>query len=291
MPVLSYLHRRTTLVRLVAVVALGAGLLSVGGPAPTAAASTVSPSVLAVGETLMPGEFLLTPDGRYRLDMQPDGNLVLDNTSCVPGQSTCALWSLGTYGQPGNRLTLQTDGNLVLYSQTGRAVWATMTNGTGSANVFRLQNDTNMVVYSGTRPVWYSGTIWNYAHVAGRPVGDLRSLTSRYVFATPGNGMAIWDNVTTDASRRILWSMSCLNDSRVICEIDRGGQLVLQTDGNLVWYMPGRNGGMVAVWNTNTSGAGPTANLIMQDDGNLVLYDLWHRPLWNSKGYPVVRLG
>ena len=75
----------------------------------------------------MPGQSLLSPHGSYRLDMQTDGNLVLGNPNCMPGSPECpsALWALGTWGQPGNYLVMQSDGNLVLYSRTGRAVWAT----------------------------------------------------------------------------------------------------------------------------------------------------------------------
>jgi hypothetical protein len=260
---------------LLAVLALGVGLVGITS-APEARAS--SASSLAAGATLQPGESLTSPSGTYRLSMQPDGNLVLSNVSCVPGSPNCpyALWALGTSGQPGNRLTMQRDGNLVVYSATGRAVWATRTNGTGSANVLKVQDDTNLVVYSGGRAVWNSGKFGTYAHVAGRVVGDLKSPNGRYAFGTPGNAMHVWDG------GRPIWGVNCLNDPRVNCS-SLNGQLVLQTDGNLVWYHPGRNGGRVAVWSSRTQGTGPTTNLHMQNDGNLVLYDLWHRPLWSSR--------
>lgn len=47
--------------------------------------------------------------------------------------------------------------------------------------------------------------------------------------------------------------------------------LVMQDDGNLVVYDGGRTGGK-PTWASNTKGSGAT-QLIMQDDGNLVLYD------------------
>jgi hypothetical protein len=259
------------------VAALGVALLSITSPAATARAGSAPASSLAAGATLRPGEFLTSFSG-LRLTMQADGNLVLTNPNCTPGEQNCpyVLWNLGTAGQPGNHLTMQRDGNLVLYSKTGRVVWATMTRGTGNANVFRVQDDTNLVVYSGGRPVWASGTVYTDVHVTGREVGDLRSQNRRYSFGTPGNGMHVWDGGTP------IWGVNCPPDPRVNCS-SLDGRLVLQSDGNLVWYQPAKNGGRVAVWSSGTQGAGPTTNLRMQNDGNLVLYDLWHRPLWSSK--------
>jgi hypothetical protein len=260
---------------MLAVLASAAGVLSIASPAPEARAAA-SGSSLAAGETLHPGEFLASaPFGNHRLKMQADGNLVL-YVCDMPGSDDCtyAHWSLGTFGQPGNYLTMQYDGNLVMYSRTGRPVWATRTTGVG--NVFRVQDDSNLVIYNGGRAVWATGTVHTYAHVAGRRVPDLRSPNGRYRFSTPGNGMTVLDVI----NRSDLWSINCLDDPRVNCSVQ--GKLVLQTDGNLVWYQPGRNGGWVAEWNSGTAGYGPTTYLVMQNDGNAVLYDLWHRPLWSS---------
>jgi hypothetical protein len=266
---------RIRVLTILTVLAVGLGLLSVTVPASEARAAAFV-SRLAAGATLRPGESLTSPSGTWRLTMRPDGNLVL--YSCGTGATNCTypLWNLGTGGQPGNRLTMQSDGNLVLYSPTGRAVWATMTNGTGSATVFQVQDDSNLVVYSGGRAVWSSGSYVTYAHVAGRLVPDLRSQNGRYSFGVPGNSMHVWDRSVPT------WGVNCLNDPRVNCS-SIAGRLYLQTDGNLVWYQPGKNGGQVPVWNSGTQGTGPTTNLVMQNDGNLVLYDLWHRMLWSSK--------
>ena len=276
--------RPALLVRLLLAVVLGAGVV---GAAPATASAATPPgydvvgSQLSAGQSLVPGTELLSPLGRYRLRMQWDGNLVM-----YSADGLTAFWGLGTYGQPGNHLVMQTDGNLVLYSTAARAVWSTRSWGSGSSNVFRLQDDTNMVVYNGTRAVWWSGTWQNYAHVAGHQVTDLTSLNGRYRFGVPGNSMHTWDFAPP---LHVLWGVDCLTDPRVDHE-SGAGQLVLQTDGNLVWYQPGITGGMVAEWNSGTWGTGPSNYLVMQDDGNAVLYDLAGRPLWNSMGFPVVRV-
>jgi lysophospholipase L1-like esterase len=53
--------------------------------------------------------------------------------------------------------------------------------------------------------------------------------------------------------------------------------LILQPDGNLVLYGPQRK----ALWATDTQGQ-PTAEAMMQPDGNLVLYGPEKRQLWSS---------
>lgn len=51
--------------------------------------------------------------------------------------------------------------------------------------------------------------------------------------------------------------------------------LVLQDDGNLVMYNPPFNPGKRSnpIWSTQTNGKCHNPRLIMQDDGNLVLYN------------------
>jgi hypothetical protein len=54
-------------------------------------------------------------------------------------------------------------------------------------------------------------------------------------------------------------------------------KLILQDDGNLVLY---RNDNGQPLWSTNTPGK-PVSKAIMQADGNFVLYNS-HEPLWAS---------
>ena len=56
------------------------------------------------------------------LSMQTDGNLVIYDTS-----RTRAVWSTSTTGNPGACLSVQEDGNVVIYSSSGMPVWATDT--------------------------------------------------------------------------------------------------------------------------------------------------------------------
>lgn len=109
-------------------------------------------SQLSSGHTLYRGDYLRSPDGRYKLHLQAsDGNLVLYNAANAP------IWRTGRLG--GARLVMQGDSNLVVYDAASRPLWASNTVGRG-ANRFVVQSDGNMVIYTaGGNPVWASNTV------------------------------------------------------------------------------------------------------------------------------------
>lgn len=93
-------------------------------------------------------ERILSPDGRYQLVLQKDGNLVLYGLKGrVLGGAT---WATDTNGQGGKLAVLQSDGNFVLYGPRGRvlggALWSSRTNGQDVVSL-NLQNDGNLVLY------------------------------------------------------------------------------------------------------------------------------------------------
>lgn len=126
-----------SLLRLLAVLALTLGFVAVD--VPTAAAEVHSQL------ELRPGQTVSSPDGRYRLAHQRDGNVVLYD------QANKALWHTHTYGKATDRLIFQHDGNLVLYG-AGKAIWHTATHGKGET--LAIQNDANLVIYSPDKAVW-----------------------------------------------------------------------------------------------------------------------------------------
>lgn len=117
--------------------------------------STASDS-LSPGQTLSGGQYLLSPNGRYELIMQGDGNLVLYSP-------TTYLWATWTQNHPGDYLLMQGDGNLVIYRQGGSpADWSSRTAGNPGAYLL-VQNDGNVVMYhqGGINPVWSTNTCCN----------------------------------------------------------------------------------------------------------------------------------
>lgn len=93
---------------------------------------------------LLPGDRAVSPDNRYHLVHQNDGNAVLYGPNG-------AVWNTKTTGRSTSHLVMQSDGNFVLYGE-GRALWHSSTNGNG--NVLAVQNDGNLVVYNASKAVW-----------------------------------------------------------------------------------------------------------------------------------------
>jgi hypothetical protein len=123
----------------------------------SSAGTKVARNDLLTGQRLSPGQMLVSPNGRYRLVMQTDGNLVVygpagpnwasgkavansslvnvpdGNVVVAPHPHARAIWQTATgfpFGGAEGRLVIQDDGNLVFYRNSGHAVWASLNPGT-----------------------------------------------------------------------------------------------------------------------------------------------------------------
>lgn len=111
-------------------------------------------SDLVPGDRMLPGQAIASPDGRFRLLYQADGNLVLyreERGRSVP------LWATGTDGRPLGVVVMQRDGNLVMYTEDVVPLWASATHGQTDARL-RVQNDGNVVIHLGERTIWETRT-------------------------------------------------------------------------------------------------------------------------------------
>jgi|GEM_PF-2324386 len=99
------------------------------------------------------GSFLQSGDGRFKMVVQGDGNLVIY-------QSNQPIWASNTggIGTPGFKLAVQSDGNIVMYGKNA-PIWASNTNGVGIGSyTLVMQNDGNLVLYDQNSSIWASGT-------------------------------------------------------------------------------------------------------------------------------------
>ena len=185
-------------------------------------------------------QILVSPNQQFQLAMQADGNLVMYNNY---GR---ALWASNTAGNPGAYLVNQSsDGNLVIYAADGHVVWDAGTQG-NPGDALQLQDDGNLVMYS-------------------------------------SSGQAIW--ATYGLQSALLGGEALVGAwSQYLTSPNRAYQFVMQADGNLVLY----NVSSQPIWASNTTG-NPGAYLVNQaSDGNLVVYSASGQALWNSGtgGYP-----
>lgn len=178
------------------------------------------------------GAGVTSADGAHVLRMQGDGNLVLYT------RAGAAVWSSRTH-LPGGRMVVQSDGNVVILDSAGRPRWHSDTPGRPGARLM-LQGDGNLVLYSGDTALW--------DRMRRSPGREVR-LESQFSVLTAGQSLS-----TLSGTHRV----------------------ATQGDGNLVVYTSGNR----PVWNTQTRG--PGARLRMQGDGNLVLTTGANQVLWHS---------
>jgi len=209
---------------------------------PPRPAAPTRPEQLLLNQGLVVGQSITSADGRFRLILQADGNLVLY------AHSRQALWASNTAGHPDVwDVAMQGDGNLVIYNVHGHALWASNTAGHAGAWLI-AQNDGNLVIYDpANHPLWASNTV-----VPPEPA----------VPAQPD---------------RLLPNQGLL-PGQSIASADGRFHLVLQWDGNLVLYAPGN----VPLWASNTADHSDVWDVVMQGDGNLVIYNVHGHALWAS---------
>jgi hypothetical protein len=119
-------------------------------------------NTLTAGQLLKAGERLESPNGRFVLLLQEDGNLVLYSN---PIAASSAYWSSDTWWLPPDQrpasVEMQTDAHLVLYDPNRVPRWASGTWGPAFIDPHVvLQDDGNLVIYhDGSRAVWASGGV------------------------------------------------------------------------------------------------------------------------------------
>jgi hypothetical protein len=282
------------------------------GAQPNAAAVR---STLQPGDTLTAGQQLTSANGRFRVIIQADGNVVeLDAANKV-------IWSTQTGSNDGAKLIFQLDGNLVVHSANGTtALWASGTAASRAAAKLLLQDDGNMVLYAASGKALWGSMQDNTILFTGQVLRAGQSRTSvdkRYTVHQQGDGNLV---VLRNATRTVLWSSqtgahpgayTVLAGSLVT--FDRNGKqlfatgptsfdnntVIMQNDGNLVIVRPDNS----PIWGSNSHGVslvvpGQTLTagqwristngryrLDMQFDGNLVLYDEQqnHKPVFESR--------
>lgn len=115
---------------------------------------------LSANQNLTLGQRLDSANGSYRFVFQTDGNLVVRRVS-----DSAALWASNTNGKGGTRLTMQSDGNLVLYTSANAAVWSSQSAGSGGTRA-TIENSGNFAVFNAS-----GGRVWSTNTGSGTETG------------------------------------------------------------------------------------------------------------------------
>lgn len=162
----------------------------------------------------------------------------------------------------GIALVFNSNGN-VEFVKNGYTVWDTISKGTR----FILKGDNNLVLLNGNEIAWESGT-------SGTGTLDLR--TSLKYNDTTGN-FAVVDSLgkiifTPDTTFYPVWSLDIGNAK----DYSNGNVLSFEPNGNLILFKNRHT-----LWSSNTGGKGGV-RLSLQNDNNLVLFDIKKNKVWES---------
>ncbi len=211
-------------------------------------------SVLPAGASLTAGQSIVSPNGKRRLTMQGDGNLVEYSGASV-------VWAAGT-NPSGARAVMQDDGNFVIYDSSDSPLWASNTDGNpgayvvvGDAGEFGLRS-------AGGDTLWAPGRLVAHALTAGQ---SLTSPNGQFRLTMQGDG-----NLVEYGGTSVVWA-SATNPS--------GARAVMQDDGNFVIYDSSDS----ALWASDTSG-NPGAYLSLRDTGELSVVSATGSRLWAGPG-------
>jgi DNA-binding beta-propeller fold protein YncE len=232
-----------------------------GAAAKRSTATSSATGTLKAGSVLAPGNILYSPNHKYGLVMQTDGNLVLYN------QAKQWLWSSQTSSK-GAEAAFQTDGNLVVYSTAKKALWASGTKATASA-VLEMGNTGDLVIKSSASGAELWSSQINLSALTTNevlaPGHVLYSPSHAYIVAMQTDG-----NLVVYHGKQWLWSAETGGHP--------GAYAAYQGDGNLVVYSPSNK----PLWASGTS-AGAGSFAAIQNDGNFVIYaSQGGAALWSS---------
>ncbi len=180
------------------------------------------------------------------------------------------------------KLVMQGDGNLVLYNLQNNTPIWSTNTYRHGNGCYVVMENNNLVVYNK-----YNNKIW--------------ATNTPKKFSSPSYYLAIKKNLLLIANldKNLLWvsNSQFLKDEGLLLMNQRlnagesiknsnNSKLIMQHDGNLVLY----NNNNTPIWSSQTYGHGTNCYAILQNDNNFVIYNRNNKPIWASntsnKGYP-----
>ncbi|MBC3375780.1 putidacin L1 family lectin-like bacteriocin [Pseudomonas sp. SWRI92] len=205
-------------------------------------------SVLPAYQTMTAGQYLLSPNGRFKLLLQADGNLVLQDNGAV-------VWVADNTQPYSSHVPLRYKVPPQLYVQYGAF----------------LDDPIRKRTWLTDNTTFTSNDQWNRTHMVLQDDGNIVLLDSR----------AIWNGTPSiplvpGATNSLIFS-GPFEMVRGVRYATGNCALVFEADGGVVSYGP--DGGML--WSSRTQNKG-AARAVFQADGNFVIYDASNKVLWNS---------
>jgi hypothetical protein len=224
--------------------------------------------VLSSNQSLGTGEFVFSPNGKFKVGLTSAGDLVLqDNRSRT-------IWNAKV--SSGFRCYMQHDGNLIVRQSNNKALWASHTSLNPDARLVVDDGGRIAVIHGIITPLWVDGIPRGTANnpTTSFPesivLSSNQSLeTGEFVFSPNGKfkvGLtSAGDLVLQDNRSRTIWN----------AKVSGGFRCYMQDDGNVIV----RQRNNKALWASNTS-LNPDARLVVDDGGRIavirgIITELW----------------
>lgn len=156
-------------------------------------------SGMEAGTSLHDGQSLVSPNGKFTLELKSSGNLVLSGGGLV-------LWDSGTSGDAPDYVAMQSDGNFVIY-QGQRPIWSSGSQQASFGSyVLDIQDDGDMVIYSPANKA-----IWDTYSQAGAGLQDgdsswgIRALQVR--LSSLGYWLGAPNGYFGDSTQQAVWAL------------------------------------------------------------------------------------
>ncbi len=223
-------------------------------------AGAVLPTQLSVNGVLTVGGAISSPSGTYKAVMAWDGNLHVENMA-----TSAEVWSTAISPAPGSSayLILQGDGNLGLYRSPGNPAWWTSTAPEPGDHLIVTDAGQLQIISIGGLLLWTNAP--NGVDTRGTRTNNRTSILG-------------WTQSMTPSMRLYSLDLAYSAGINASCQV----AVTRSSDHAVVWTSP--NAPLV-------SGC-PQGNLILQGDGNFVLYSTAGHPAWatNKLPYPYDRV-
>jgi len=216
-------------------------------------------SVLESDSFLLRGEFIWSQDGSYKMGLVAStGELVIHSNA-----RNAINWSNGVVG--GERIYMQSDGNLVVRNSNSRAIWNTESGGNEGAQIrLQIDNTGTASVISGSYRLWTTrgGVGISYNNGGGGESDQVGSSSN--------------PNLKRFAERVVLRSLENLKRGTFVSSPSQKYQIGLNEDGDFVLQDTSNK---KTIWNANVRGS---ATATMQSDGNFVLRNNANKLIWTT---------
>lgn len=225
---------------------------------------------LKTNEKLVPGEYLMSENGNYKLVFQRYGALELLNS-----QGTI-LWQTPTKEQPVTYAIMEAAGDFAIYKSDGKKAWHTDTNN-HVGSFLQVENDGKLTLYQENAALWFEGRAVKDATGEASIMKVGQKLLSGYELASPDGHVKLVLIKSND--------LRLYHGNDFIWRTEEAGSpefLTLEEDGNLVVYgYLDSNNERHVYWTSNTTG-NTSSYLAVQNNGFVVLYQP-RCPCWSAQ--------